>query len=81
MIRRVILIAVAALLAVPSAAAWADDDSCTRNHYILWTGPDHARAQCVPVVDDDAVVQVAKGVAMAVEYYHVATACRFNRAR
>jgi hypothetical protein len=71
MIRGIVLIAMGVLLVVVHATARADDDPCARNHYILWSGPDHTRSQCVPVVGDDGAAPVAKGVATAVEYYHV----------
>lgn len=73
MIRDIVLIAAATLLVVAHSPARADDDPCARNHYILWSGPDHARAQCIPVVGDDdgAVAPVAKGLATAVEYYQL----------
>jgi hypothetical protein len=73
MIRDIALIAAAALLVVAHAPARADDDPCARNHYILWSGPDHVRAQCITIVDDDdgTVAPVAKGFATAVEYYQV----------
>jgi hypothetical protein len=72
MIQRIVFIAAAVLMAVAHAMAWADDDPCARNHYILWSGPDHSRAQCIPVVDDDGVAPLAKGMATAVEYFDVA---------
>lgn len=70
MIRRIALAFAAILLAGSPMSAWADDDPCARNHYILWSGPDHSRAQCIPVVDDDGAL-LAKGVVTAVEYFHV----------
>jgi hypothetical protein len=51
--------------------AFADDEACSRNHYILWSGPDHTVTKCVSFVDDAASLDGSTHLKTAVEYYQL----------
>lgn len=72
MTRRTIarLVTVMVTLSV-SFAALADDEPCSRNHYILWSGPDHSGAKCIPLVDDGGSPEASPQLKTAVEYYQL----------
>jgi len=72
MTRRTIarLVTVMVTLSV-SFAAFADDEPCSRNHYILWSGPDHSGAKCIPLVDDGGSPEASPQLRTAVEYYQL----------